>query len=130
MDNRNLSAKLEWKKAICGICPAGCWIQAGMNNGKIEDIRADTGHPLGMICRRGEHASEIVYSEHRLRYPLRRTGKKGTYEFERISWDQAYQLITNKFNQIKNEFGPEFVSVYTGRGAFELICNQLVGLIP
>jgi anaerobic selenocysteine-containing dehydrogenase len=117
--------QLDWKKGICGICPAGCWVEVGMRNRKIEDIRADTGHPLGMICRRGSHAPEIIYSEHRLRHPLRRVGPKGTLEFERITWDEAYDLIVERLNTIKHESGPEAVSIYTGRGAFELsLCDM------
>ena len=117
--------KLSWKKAICGICPAGCWVQVGMKNGRMVDIKADTGHPLGMICRRGEHAPEMVYSEHRLKYPQKRIGKKGSYRFERIGWEEAYDIIVDKLNRIKKESGPEAVSIYTGRGAFELsLCNM------
>jgi len=116
---------LEWKKGICGICPAGCWVEVGLEDGRLADIRPDTGHPLGMICRRGQHAPEIIYSEHRLRYPLKRTGPKGTHEFERISWDEAYDIIANRLNAIKAESGPEAVAVYTGRGAFELsLCDM------
>jgi cysteine desulfurase NifS len=113
-----------WKPAICGICPAGCWVEVGMRDGRMVDIRPDAGHPLGMICRRGEHAPEIVYSENRLRHPLRRKGPKGTHEFEPVSWDQAYDLIVDRLQAIKAESGPEAVSVYTGRGAFELsLCD-------
>jgi cysteine desulfurase NifS len=116
---------VHWKKAICGICPAGCWVQVGMQNGRMVDIKVDTGHPLGMICRRGEHAPEIVYSKHRLKHPLRRKGKKGTYDFKKISWDEAYDLIVEKLNTIKTESGPEAVGIYTGRGAFELsLCDM------
>lgn len=117
-------ASAHWKPAICGICPAGCWVEVKLEEGRLTDIRADTGHPLGMICRRGEHAAEMIYSEHRLRYPMRRVGPKGTHEFERISWDEAYDLIVENLQRIKRESGPEAVSVYTGRGAFELsLCD-------
>jgi anaerobic selenocysteine-containing dehydrogenase/cysteine sulfinate desulfinase/cysteine desulfurase-like protein len=119
------TAELSWKKGICGICPAGCWVEVGMENGTLRDIRADTGHPLGMICRRGQHAPEIVYSEHRLRYPMKRVGPKGTHEFERITWDEAFDLIVERLETIKQESGPEAVSIYTGRGAFELsLCDM------
>jgi anaerobic selenocysteine-containing dehydrogenase len=123
--NNGNNNNLTWKKAICGICPAGCWVRVGMNNGRMEAIEADTGHPLGMICHRGEHAPEIVYSEHRLKYPMRRKGKKGNYDFDRISWDEAYDHIVKNLNIIKDESGPEAVAIYTGRGAFELsLCDM------
>ena len=109
----------DWSKAICGICPAGCWVEVAREHGKLVDIRADTGHPLGMICRRGRHAPEIVHSEHRLGYPMKRVGPKGTLEFERITWEEAYDLIVDRLTAIKRESGPEAVSIYTGRGAFE-----------
>lgn len=116
---------IEWKKGICGICPAGCWIEAGMQDGKMVDIRADTSHQLGMICRRGQHAPEIIYSEQRLKYPMKRVGPKGHHAFERITWDEAYNSIVKNLNIIKAESGPEAVSVYTGRGAFELsLCDM------
>jgi cysteine desulfurase NifS len=116
--------EVEWKRGLCGICPAGCWVEVGLRDGRLVDIRKDASHPLGMICRRGEHAPEIVYSEHRLKYPLRRLGPKGTHEFERITWDQAYDLIVENLQRIKDEFGPEAVAIYTGRGAFELsLCD-------
>ena len=115
---------LKWKKGICGICPAGCWVEVGMQNGRLVDIKADSGHPLGMICRRGEHSPEIIYSEHRLKYPMKRTGPKGTYKFDRISWDEAYTTIVKNFTKIKEESGPEAIAIYTGRGAFELsLCD-------
>ncbi len=115
---------LTWKKGICGICPAGCWVEAGLSDGRLVDIRPDTGHPLGMICRRGQHAPEIVHSEHRLKHPMRRMGPKGTYEFERISWDEAYDTIVARLGAIKQESGPEATAIYTGRGAFELsLCD-------
>jgi len=117
-------SNVEYKKGICGICPAGCWIEAGMDNGRLVDIRADQDHALGMICRRGQHAAEIIYSDHRLKHPLKRIGPKGTHEFEKITWDDAYDLITSNLQSIKQESGPEAVSIYTGRGSFELsLCD-------
>ena len=90
-----------WKKAICGICPSGCWVEVVLKNGRLVEIRQDTSHPLGMICRRGQHAPEIVYSKNRLKYPMMRTGPKGKYEFKRISWDEAYDAIVENLNGIK-----------------------------
>jgi len=113
------------KKGICGICPAGCWVEVGIEDGKLASIEPDSGHPLGMLCRRGRHAPEIVHSEHRLTRPLRRKGAKGSHDFEPISWDDAYDEIVARLGEIKRESGPEAVAIYTGRGAFELsLCDM------
>lgn len=109
------------KRAICGICPAGCWVKVSFDEtGKMSEVRPDDTSPLGMICTLGEHSADIVYSEHRLKYPMKRKGSKGTYDFERISWDEAYDTIVENLNRIKKESGPEATAIYTGRGSFEL----------
>ena len=116
--------KVEWRKGLCGICPAGCWVEVGFDKDKLVDIRPDSSHSLGRICRRGRHAPEIVYSRHRVKHPMKRTGPKGSYDFNRISWDEAYELIATNLLKIKKEYGPEAVSIYTGRGAQELsLCD-------
>jgi cysteine desulfurase NifS len=114
------------KRAICGICSAGCWVTVTYDaEGKIESVEPDDSSPLGMICRLGELSREIVYSKDRLLYPMRRTGPKGTYKFERISWDQAYETIVDKLHTIKAESGPEATAIYTGSGSFELaLCDM------
>jgi len=113
--------RISERSAICGICPAGCWVRVTYDGqGKIDEVRPDKSSSFGVICRLGEHSSEIVYSKDRLLYPMRRKGPKGTYEFERISWDDAYDIIVEKHNRVKSEHGPQAAAVYTGRGGFEL----------
>lgn len=108
------------KRAICGICAAGCWVIVTYDSeGKIKSVRADETSNLGAICKVGEKSHDIVYSKDRLHYPMKRRGPKGSYEFERITWDQAYETIVAKLNQIKQESGPEATAIYTGSGSFE-----------
>lgn len=117
--------ELEIRSGICGICPAGCWVKLGLREGKLETIAADEGHPLGMLCRRGKHAPEIVYSPDRISAPLKRVGAKGSHDFEEITWDEAYDLIVENFESIRAESGPQATAIYTGRGAFELsLCDM------
>lgn len=108
------------KRAICGICSAGCWVIVSIDDGgRIVGMKPDEGSPMGMICKLGEHAPEIVYSENRLLYPMRRKGPKGTYEFERISWDEAFETIVDRLQAVKREHGAEAAAIYTGVGSFE-----------
>ena len=56
---------------------------------------------------------------------MKRRGPKGSYEFERITWDEAYDIIAENLNKIRVESGPEAVAIYTGRGAQELsLCDM------
>lgn len=109
------------RRGICGVCPAGCWVVVSYDDdNKIASVQADENSPLGMICKLGERSPEIIYSKERLRHPMRRVGPKGTYKFEKISWDEAYQEIADRLNGLKAEYGPESTAIYTGRGSFEL----------
>jgi cysteine sulfinate desulfinase/cysteine desulfurase-like protein/anaerobic selenocysteine-containing dehydrogenase len=73
-----------------------------------------------MICTNGSRSADIVYDPKRLRTPMRRVGPKGSFEFEPISWDEAFETIVAQLQQIKLESGPEATAIYTGRGSFEL----------
>ena len=112
------------RDGICGICPAGCWVRARLKDQRLLEVEPQPDHPLGMICEIGRHSPQIVHDPDRLRYPLRRTGPKGGYDFERISWEQAYEIMAERLQTIKAESGPEATAVYTGRGSFDLaLCD-------
>jgi cysteine desulfurase NifS len=116
-------ARIEERDGICGICPAGCWVTVTLEDGRIAGVRPQD-HPLGMICTNGAHSSEIVHDPDRLQHPMRRVGPKGTHEFERIGWDDAFEIIVENLGKIRDESGPEATAIYTGRGSFELaLCD-------
>ncbi len=117
---KNLTTKK--RRALCGICSAGCGVVVTYDDeGRIAKVEPDEASELGIICKLGEHSPEIVYSKDHVLYPLRRVGEKGGgYEFERISWDDAYDRIVNKLTNIKTQYGPEATAIYTGSGSFEL----------
>ncbi|MDH3473692.1 MAG: molybdopterin-dependent oxidoreductase [Rhodospirillales bacterium] len=112
------------KPGICGICPAGCGVNVHFSDGKIERLTPLKGHPLGMVCPRGARAAEIVYSDERILYPRRRSGERGEGRFERISWDDAYEMLVENLRLTAKRFGPEAVCMYTGRGNFEFGLNE------
>jgi len=111
--------KKETVTGICGICPGGCGVHIELVDGKIEKISPIKDHPIGVVCVRGLHAKEIVYSNDRLKFPLRRIGERGEGRFERTTWDDALDRIAHGFQKIKKEYGAEAVMTYFGRGSFD-----------
>lgn len=114
---------LDPKHGICGICfhSPGCGVIVHFDeNNKIDRLEPDPEAPLGKIlCPIAGSAKEIIYSDSRLRHPLKRVGPKGTHEFEKISWDEAYDIIVQKLNDLKQKYGPETVGFYAGTGSYE-----------
>ncbi|HLF88248.1 MAG TPA: molybdopterin-dependent oxidoreductase [Anaerolineales bacterium] len=125
MKRITLTPKQEVITSICGVCPAGCGVHVHLEDGKIERLTPIQDHPHGIVCPRGVHVKEIVYSPDRVLYPQRRAGPRGSGAFERISWDAVYEQIVDKLHQIARHYGPEAVAIYTGRGNFEFALNEL-----
>lgn len=110
--------------SMCGICPSACGVNIHLVDGKIERLTPIKGHPAGIVCPRGLRAKEIVYSPDRLLYPQKRVGERGENRFERISWDEAYEMMVSNLKQIAAQYGPEAAAIYTGRGNFEYGLNE------
>ncbi len=114
---------MKSKHGICGLCfhSPGCGVIAHFDqNDRIVALEPDPQAPLGKIlCPMADSVEEIVYSEKRLTHPLKRIGSKGTYEFEKITWGEAYGMITTKLEEIKKNYGPEAAGFYAGTGSYE-----------
>jgi anaerobic selenocysteine-containing dehydrogenase len=65
----------------------------------------------GRNCPKAHAAPQWVYSPERLKYPLRRVGKKGEGKFQRITWDEALDIIAKKLKEQKDKYGPESLGI-------------------
>ncbi len=96
---------------FCAMCgpSAGCGILAKVVNGKFVGIEPMPECPLnnGKNCPKAHAAPQWVYSPERLKYPMKRVGKKGEGKFQRITWDEAIKLIADKLLELKAKYGPE-----------------------
>lgn len=102
-------------------CHNGCGVLVYTDkNGRLVKVEGDEENPFynGRLCIRCLALPEVNYHPDRLLYPMKRVGKRGENKWQRISWDEAYDTIEEKFNKIKEEYGPESVvfSCGTGRG--------------
>ena len=99
--------------SVCPLdCPDTCSLSVSVDNGVIVGIRGSHANPYtaGVLCAKVPAAyPEFVHGEGRLRTPLRRIGKKGEGRFERIGWDEALDLIHQRFTAIIAEHGPQAI---------------------
>ncbi len=107
------------KKGLCGICPSGCGVEITMEGEHLHQIKPMEGHPLGIVCTRGVHAEEIIYSPDRIKFPMKRIGDRGNGKLERISWEEAFELSARLIQGVVEKYGPETMAIYSGRGGFE-----------
>jgi anaerobic selenocysteine-containing dehydrogenase len=109
-------------------CHEGCGVLLYVKNGKLVKVEGDPEFPLnqGRLCPRCLALTQVVYHPDRLKYPLKRAGERGEGKWERITWEEAYETIAKKFNEIKGKYGPE--SVIFCHGTARDILSYLPGL--
>ena len=97
------AGKTEVKRTVCTNCSVGCAIDAVVVNGvwvRQEPV-FDSPISLGAHCAKGAAVREqgMTQDSHRLKYPVKLEGGK----WKRISWDQAYDEISKKLLEIRND---------------------------
>ncbi len=105
-----LDASLEWGKAPCRFCGTGCGVMVGVKDGKVVSVAGDELNPVnkGLLCIKGYSLPGILYGEDRLTTPqIRNNGK-----LKDATWDEALDLVANKFKESVDQHGPKSVAMY------------------
>ncbi len=114
----DLSPKVsdEIRKTTCYMCACRCGINVHLKEGKVAYIEGNRDHPVnkGVLCAKGSAGIMQVNAPSRLKAPLKRTGPRGSGEFEEISWEEAYTIAEGWLRPIR-EKAPEKLAFFTGR---------------
>ncbi|HDY70697.1 MAG TPA: molybdopterin oxidoreductase [Nitrospirae bacterium] len=105
-------------KSVCRICHGGCGARLYVEDGKLIKVKGDPESPLskGWMCIKGLNTPEIVNHPDRLTSPLKRKGKRGSGEWEKVSWDDVLDEIASKVDRIRKESGNESIALGQGTG--------------
>ena len=116
--NAQLSAPdIRWDKAPCRFCGTGCSVLVGVKDGRVVATQGDPDAPVnrGLNCIKGYFLSKIMYGKDRLTTPLLRKSN-GVYdkngEFEPVSWDEAFDIMAQKWKETLKEKGPTAVGMF------------------
>jgi len=109
--------ELKWDKAPCRFCGTGCSVMVATKEGRVVATHGDVHAEVnkGLNCVKGYFLSKILYGEDRLTTPLLRM-KEGKYakdgEFAPVSWDQAFDIMAEKFKKTLKEKGPTAIGMF------------------
>ncbi|MFL1914164.1 nitrate reductase catalytic subunit NapA [Plesiomonas shigelloides] len=109
--------EIKWDKAPCRFCGTGCGVLVGTQNGRVVASQGDPDAPVnrGLNCIKGYFLPKIMYGKDRLTQPLLRM-KNGQYdkegEFAPVTWDQAFDVMADKFRGTLKEKGPDAVGMF------------------
>ncbi|PUY25881.1 dimethyl sulfoxide reductase subunit A, partial [Cronobacter sakazakii] len=104
-------------------CGSRCPLRMHVVNGEIRYVETDNtggddydGLHQVRACLRGRSMRRRVYNPDRLKYPMKRVGKRGEGKFVRISWDEALDTIAQGMKRIISEYGNEAIYLNYGTG--------------
>ena len=89
----------------------------------------------GHICQKGIMACRQPYNPDRLTHPLKRVGERGAGQWEKISWDQAFDEIAAKIVELRDQYGPESLAMWNlvasvppSQGLHSHLASRFMGL--
>lgn len=114
--------KVVWSS--CNVnCGSRCPLRLTVTDGTITRVDPDTtgddalGSQQIRACVRGRAIRTRVYSADRIKYPMKRTGKRGEGQFQQISWDEAAQAVADALKDTIAKYGNEAVYFHYGSGS-------------
>jgi anaerobic selenocysteine-containing dehydrogenase len=107
-------------------CPDACSLAATVQHGKLISLDGARKNPVtdGYICAKVRKFGERVYGPDRLLHPAVRVGRKGEGKFKRTTWEDALELVANRFTQAKAEAGGESILPYSYGGSNGLLTQD------
>ena len=123
--------KSKFVRSTCSPnCTGACGFLAEVYKDKIvtliqaSDYPDDLYNPRG--CLKGLSMTNLIYSKDRIKFPLIRTGKRGSGEFRKASWDEALDFLAENINKITKKYGSNSIALtiqvpgtgYVHKGAF------------
>jgi anaerobic selenocysteine-containing dehydrogenase len=124
----NVAPRIEHRHSACPHdCPSTCALDVEVIDGRsIGRVRGaeDNTYTAGVICAKVARYAERIHHPDRLLHPLKRIGPKGSGRFARIGWDEALDLVAERFLEAERRIGPEAVWPYYYAGTMGLVMRD------
>lgn len=110
-------AQLTWNKAPCRFCGTGCGVMVAVKDNRVVATHGDVNAEVnrGLNCVKGYFLSKIMYGSDRLMQPLLRK-RGGVFakdgDFVPVSWDEAFDIMAEKFKAAMAAKGPTGVGIF------------------
>jgi len=116
--------------SICFNCESACGILAYVDKETL-DIRKIEGNPVhpgsrGRTCAKGVVTPNQLEDPDRVLYPLKRVGKRGGGEWQRVTWDQALDELGSRIRNAIQEGRQRELMYHVGRPGEDGFANRVL----
>ena len=118
-------------RTCCRACGKNeCGVLVTVKNGRAVKVEGDAEtafHSMGNCCTKSQSSIQAAYHPDRLMHPMKRTNPKGSSDpgWVRISWEEAYETIADKFQELHDKYGGE--SMFFMGGTSRIWCQHPYG---
>ncbi len=112
-----MNDEIRWVKTHCARMDHGvCALKLRVKSNKIETVKGDPAGYLnkGYICSKGIASPDRLTHPLRLKHPMKRTGFRGEGKWQKISWNEAIALVSEKMQLVKDRLGARSVAFCQG----------------
>lgn len=128
---KNDYSRAKVVKSVCLNCSTVCGIQGYVIDGRLVKVGGNPDDPNNgkSLCAKGQSGPTINTYADRLLFPLKRVGPRGSGQWQRITWEQAYAEIAPRIRKAMDEGKPEEVAVHVGRSRIGGEISRFLGAI-
>jgi len=101
----------EKVRTTCSYCGVGCQMYLHVKDNQVRKVTGveEVGPNYGSLCVKGRFGFNFISSPERLTTPLIKENGK----FREASWDEALNLASKKFGEIKDKYGSDSFGLLT-----------------
>lgn len=116
---------------VCLNCSTVCGMNAIVKDGKLLGVEGNDKDPnsRGKLCAKGHGGVSAVYYPERIVYPLKRVGKRGDGLWQRVTMEEAYELMASKIKKSIEANRADKIAFHAGRNRIADITGRFMDAI-
>src|SRR5689334_6130635 len=97
---------------LCPLCEATCGLEVEKEGDRLVRLRGDAQDPFsrGYVCPKAVALLDVHADPDRIRTPLKREGDR----WREVGWDEALDVVAERFVEIQEKHGKNAVAAYVG----------------
>jgi thiosulfate reductase/polysulfide reductase chain A len=114
--------------SLCGMCAVRCPIRVEIQDGRVIWIEGNP-HAAGIegsLCAKGSAGLAFEYDAERPQHPMIRSGPRGSGQWQKASWSEALDFISEKLRAVTARHGSRAIALADRGGLFTDLTKSFI----